>query len=113
MPDVALPEKRKVGGSPPPLTTSFGQLSSALTSANAYHALWCLQPLSDHDCPCVTVVARLLSHTDRTSRPSEASLDAHALLPLDSPHDRPHCAGMARVRSGQALAWPFRLALAT
>jgi hypothetical protein len=28
----------------------------------------CLQPPSDHDCPCVTVVGRSLSHADRTSR---------------------------------------------
>jgi len=28
--------------------------------------LSCLQPSSDHDCPCVTVVGRSLSHADRT-----------------------------------------------
>ena len=65
--DVCQPEKRKVGSSTLPLTTSFGLVSSALTSANAYLALSCPQPLSDHDCPCVTVVSRLLSHADRTS----------------------------------------------
>ena len=33
MPDVALPEKRKVGSSTLPLTTSFERGFSALTSA--------------------------------------------------------------------------------
>ena len=78
------PEKRKVGSSTLPLTTGCGLASSALTSANAYRAIWCLQPLSAPACPCVTVVGRSLSHVDRTSRSSEASLDAHALLPLES-----------------------------
>ena len=59
-------EKRKVGSSTLPLTTSFGRVSSALTSANADWALPRLQPPSDHDCPCVTVVGRSLSHADRT-----------------------------------------------
>ncbi len=59
-------EKRKVGSSPPPLTTSYRRASSALTSANVYCVLWCLQTSSDHDCPCVTVVGRSLSHADRT-----------------------------------------------
>jgi hypothetical protein len=62
MPDVALPEKRKVGGSTPPLTTRCELVSSALTSANAYSVLWCPQASSDHDCPCVTVVGRSLLH---------------------------------------------------
>ena len=77
LPDASLPEKRKVGSSTLPLTTSFGHISSALTSVNADSALLCLQPPSDHDCPCVTVVGRSLSHADRTpclyalgSRPS-------------------------------------------
>lgn len=63
-----LPEKRKVGSSTLPLTTSFGLLSSALTRANANWVLSCPQLSSDHDCPCVTVVGRSLSHADRTSR---------------------------------------------
>ena len=58
MPDVALPEKRKVGSSTLPLTTSFGLVSSALTSANADWVLSCPQPPSDHDSLCVTVVGR-------------------------------------------------------
>ena len=66
MSDVALPEKRKVGSSTLPLTTSSGLVSSALTSANADWALSCLQPPSDHDCPYVTVIGRSLSHADRT-----------------------------------------------
>jgi hypothetical protein len=66
--DQNSPEKRKVGSSTLPLTTSFGLVSSALTSANAYWALSCLQASSDHDCPCVTVVVRVLSHADRTPR---------------------------------------------
>ena len=65
-PQTCQPEKRKVGSSTLPLTTSFGLVSSALTSANADWALPCLQPSSDHDCPCVTVVGRSLSHADRT-----------------------------------------------
>ncbi len=73
--NVALREKRKVGGSTPPLTTNFGLVFSALTSANADWVLWCLQPSSDHDCPCVTVVGRSLSHADRTPC-------LHALEPL-------------------------------
>ena len=64
---VCRPEKRKVGSSTLPLTTSFGPVSSALTSAIADLVLSRLQPPSDHDCPCVTVVGRPLSHADRTS----------------------------------------------
>ncbi len=48
--------------------TSSRLASSALTSANAYWSLWCPQPSSDHDCPCVTAVGRSLSHADRTPR---------------------------------------------
>jgi hypothetical protein len=66
MPDVALPEKRKVGSSTLPLTTSSGHVSSALISINADPACSCSQPSSDHDYPCVTVVGRSLSHADRT-----------------------------------------------
>ena len=62
------PEKRKVDSSILSLTTSFGLVSSALTRANADLALSCSQPLGDHDCPCVTVVGRPLSHADRTPR---------------------------------------------
>jgi hypothetical protein len=62
------PEKRTVGSSTLPLTTSFGQVSSALISANADPALSYPQPSSDHDYPCVTVVGRSLSHADRTWR---------------------------------------------
>ena len=61
------PEKRKVDSSILSLTTSCGLGSSALNSANACSALSCLQPPSDHDCPCVTVVGRSLSHVNRTS----------------------------------------------
>ena len=49
------------------MTTSFGLVSSTLTSANAVWVPWYLQRSSDHDCPCVTVVGRSLSHADRTS----------------------------------------------
>jgi hypothetical protein len=42
-------------------------VSSALTSANAVWVPWYLQRSSDHDCPCLTVVGRSLSHADRTS----------------------------------------------
>ena len=73
MPDVALPEKWKVGSSTLPLTTSFRLVPSALTSTNAAWVLSCSQPSSDHDYPSVTVVGRLLSHVDRMSRSSEAS----------------------------------------
>ena len=45
--DVALPEKRKVDSSILSLTTSFGLVSSALTSANVYWFLWCPQLSSD------------------------------------------------------------------
>jgi hypothetical protein len=75
--DITVPEKRKAGGSIPPLTTSFGLVLSTLTSANADLALSCPQPSSDHDRPCVTVVGRSLSHVDRTSR-----LRASGLRPL-------------------------------
>ena len=57
-----LAEKRKVGSSTLPLTTGFRLVYSALTSANADRALLCLPLPSDHDCPCVTVVGRSLSH---------------------------------------------------
>jgi hypothetical protein len=102
-------EKRKVDSSILSLTTSCGLVSSALTSANAYCALWCLQLLSDHDWPCVTVGGRSLSHVDRTSRSPEASLDAHALLAWNSPRDRLHCAGDGPrpVRAGSRLALVF------
>ena len=68
-PDPAFcqPEKRKVDSSILSLTTSFGQVSSALISANADPTLSYPQPSSDHDYPCVTVVGRSLSHADRTS----------------------------------------------
>jgi len=65
---VCQPEKRKVDSSILSLTTSFGQVSSALISANANPALSCPQPSSDHDYPCMTVVGRSLSHADRTPR---------------------------------------------
>ena len=68
VPDVALPEKRKVGSSTLPLTTSFRRVSSALTSANTYRVPACTRPSSDHDCPCVTVISCSLSHADRTPR---------------------------------------------
>src|SRR5690348_2157852 len=61
-----LAEKRKVGSSTLPLTTSFRLASSALTSADAFRAFFCPRPSSDYDCPCVTVVRRSLSHEDRT-----------------------------------------------
>jgi hypothetical protein len=64
---VCQPEKRKVGSSTLPLTTSFGLVCSALTSENADWALSCQPPSSDHDYPCVTMVGRSLSHADRTS----------------------------------------------
>lgn len=48
------------------LTTSFGLVSSVLTSANVDWALPCWQPPSNHDCPCVAMVGRSLSHADRT-----------------------------------------------
>jgi hypothetical protein len=63
---LLLPEKRKVGSSTLPLTTSFGLVSSALTSANAEWSLSRLSPSNDHECPCVTVVGHSLSHADRT-----------------------------------------------
>jgi hypothetical protein len=62
------PEKRKVGSSTLPLTTSSGLVSSALTSVNADSALPCLSLPSDYDCPCVPVIGRSLSHADRTPR---------------------------------------------
>jgi hypothetical protein len=37
----------------------------------------CLQPSGNPDCPCVTVVSRLLSHVNRTSR-----FDAPGAQPL-------------------------------
>ena len=48
-PRALAPKKRKVGSSTLPLTTSFGLVSSALTSTNADLALSCSQPLSGHD----------------------------------------------------------------
>ena len=60
------PEKRKVGSSILSLTTSFGPVSSALTSADSGWALLCLQPPGDRDYPRATVVGRSLSHADRT-----------------------------------------------
>ncbi|MFZ0002273.1 MAG: hypothetical protein WAK76_22500 [Trebonia sp.] len=65
---IPIPEKRKVGSSTLPLTTSFRLVSSTLTRENANWALSCPQLSTDHDFPCVTVVGRSLSHADRTSR---------------------------------------------
>src|SRR5215471_12368968 len=59
-------EKRKVDSSILSLTTTYGRVRSALTSANAYAALSCPQPSDDRSCPCVTVVRHPLSHADRT-----------------------------------------------
>jgi hypothetical protein len=61
------PEKRKVGSSTLPLTTSSGRVSSALTSVNADRAFRCLSLPSDHDYLCMPVVGRSVSHADRTS----------------------------------------------
>jgi hypothetical protein len=94
-PDVALPEKRKVGSSTLPLTTSFGLASGALTSVNADLALSRLQPSSDRDCPCVAVVGRLLSHADRTLR-----VRASRWPPL-----RPELAAPQGVWLSSQLAW--------
>ena len=58
------PEKRKVGGSTPPLTTIRLATDEALTSANTDWTLPYLSQSSDHDCPCVTAVGRSLSHAD-------------------------------------------------
>jgi len=59
-------EKRKVGGSTPPLTTIQLAIDEALTSAKADWTFPCLSQASDHDCPHATVVGRSLSHADRT-----------------------------------------------
>jgi hypothetical protein len=50
---VLNPEKRKVGGSTPPLTTKTIQLAidEALTSAKADWTFPCFPQASDHDCP--------------------------------------------------------------
>ncbi len=69
------PEKRKVDSSILSLTTTtYGQVRSALTGANAYRALPCPQPSDDRSCPCVTVVRHPLSHADRTPCASASSL---------------------------------------
>jgi hypothetical protein len=63
---VCQPEKRKVDSSILSLTTTYGRVRSALTSAYAYLALSCPQLSDDRSCPCVTVVRHPLSHADRT-----------------------------------------------
>ena len=104
--NVRHPEKRKVDSSILSLTTSFGLVSGALTSVNADSALQCLQPSSDHDCPCVTVVGRSLSHVDRTPcLRALGSLSTRRRLSGNKPTRT--LQGMARVRSGQASAWPL------
>jgi len=60
------PEKRKVGGPTPPLTTIQLATDEALTSANTDCTFPCLSQSSDHDYPYVTAVGRSLSHADRT-----------------------------------------------
>jgi hypothetical protein len=62
------PEKRKVGSSILPLTTSFGQVSRALISGSADPVLSYQQLSSDRAYPYVTVVSRSLSPADRTAR---------------------------------------------
>jgi len=59
-------EKRKVGGSTPPLTTTYRSVPSALTSANTYLARSYPRSRRDRGCPFVTVVRHPLSHVDRT-----------------------------------------------
>jgi hypothetical protein len=48
VPDVALPEKRRVGSSTLPLTTSFERGFSALTSADTQPARFDIM-ISEHD----------------------------------------------------------------
>ena len=80
--------------------TSFGLVSGALTSVNADSALQCLRPSSDHDCPCVTVVGRSLSHVDRTPcLRALGSLSTRRRLSGNKPTRT--LQGMARVRSGR------------
>ena len=97
-PAVCQPEKRKVGSSTLPLTTSSGRVPSALTSVNADWALPCASVPSDHDCPYVTVVGRSLSHADRTPR-----LGAPGSRPL-----RPDLAVSLSARSGEWAVVPAR-----
>jgi hypothetical protein len=65
---ILAPEKRKVGSSILPLTTSCVLATGALNSANACWFPSRPQQSSAHNCPCVTVVSRSLSHVDRTPR---------------------------------------------
>ena len=65
-PTLCQPEKRKADSSILSLTTGFRLVSSALTSVNTGWVLPRLSLSSDHECPCVTVVGRSLSHADRT-----------------------------------------------
>ena len=61
-PAACQPEKRKVDSSILSLSTTYGQVRSALTSANAYLAFSFPQPSGDRGCSCVTVVRHPLSH---------------------------------------------------
>ena len=103
--ETRQPEKRKVDSSILSLTTSFGLVSSALTRTNADWASWCLQPSSDHDCPCVTMVGRPLSHADRTSCPGRRFSVSPGYCPVTARTVQ----GMARVRPGRLLPDPYLL----
>jgi hypothetical protein len=61
------PEKRKVGGSMPPLTNNF----VVLTWADESWAFSVLVPLGDLHDPSVTLAHRIMWHADRT--PQEGS----------------------------------------
>jgi len=98
-------EKRKVGSSTLPLTTSFWTSSSALTSANTDCALPCLQPLSDHDCPCVTVIGRSPSHADRTPclRALGSSRETGSGCPQAGPRRAARCGACGVITQGAQL----------
>jgi hypothetical protein len=75
-----------------------------LTSTDADWAPSCPQLSSDHDCPCVTVVGRSLSHADRTSR-----LGASVSRPLRPELAPPRCAVLTRrpsvFQAGHIPSW--------
>jgi hypothetical protein len=74
---ILNPEKRKVGGSTPPLTTSFELMSSALTITDADSALSHARHRSDVAPTCHRIVVAVTVSVGRSHAPPVRRPDAH------------------------------------
>jgi hypothetical protein len=66
-PRSSQPEKRKVGGSTPPLTTSQLAVCGPVTRLKVSHRWICSGSPCDRDCPFTTVVCYPLGHAECTT----------------------------------------------